>query len=118
MRAASRRSHGGNVSDDADPESGGNEPGDSLVPSLGSTDLLPPTPKIDLRDPHAVRRELASVYRDCRAGRLDPSEGTRLGYLLSLLLRAFETTDQQDRIEALERTVSGRRDANGNGSNR
>jgi hypothetical protein len=55
-----------------------------------------PGPKIDLRDPHAVRRELAAVYRDARAGHLDASAATRLGYLLSLLLRAFETTELQD----------------------
>jgi len=29
-----------------------------------------PTPKIDLRDAHAIRRELGSVYRDMRSGRI------------------------------------------------
>jgi hypothetical protein len=103
---------------DEDDNGSGKDPEDSLVSSRGSEDLLPPTPKIDLRDPHAVRRELAAVYRDCRAGRLETAEGTRLGYLLSLLLRAFETTDQEERIEALERTLSERKRLNGNGSNR
>lgn len=77
-----------------------------------SVDLLPPVAKIDLRDPHAVRRELASIYRDARSGRLDSAVATRLGYLLSLLLRAFETTELQDRLEALERTISDRKEAN------
>ena len=103
---------------DEGSEAGGNDPEKSLIPSRGSANLLPPTPKLDLRDPHAVRRELAAVYRDCRAGLLDPAEGTRLGYLLSLLLRAFETTDQEDRIEALERTIAERKRLNGNGSHR
>jgi len=29
-----------------------------------------PIPKIDLRDAHAIRRELGSVYRDMRSGRI------------------------------------------------
>ena len=103
---------------DDDAETGGNDSADSLVPSRESVDLLPPTPKIDLRDPHAVRRELAAVYRDARAGRLDASAATRLGYLLSLLLRAFETTELQDRLEALERTIGERKQPHARGSNR
>lgn len=93
---------------DDDAETGGNDSADSLVPSRESVDLLPPTPKIDLRDPHAVRRELGAVYRDMRTGRIAPADGTRLAYVLGQLLRAFETTELQDRLEALERTISQR----------
>ena len=39
---------------------------------------------------HAVRRELAAVYRDMRANRILPTDGTRLAYVLDLLRRAFE----------------------------
>jgi hypothetical protein len=66
--------------------------------------------KIDLRDPYATRRELAAVYRDARSGRLDAAVATRLGYLLSLILRAFETTELQDRLEALELVLSQRKE--------
>jgi hypothetical protein len=105
---------------DDDADIGGNDSADLVVLSDGSAGTLspPPGPKIDLRDPHAVRRELAAVYRDARAGHLDASAATRLGYLLSLLLRAFETTNQQDRIEALERTIGERRQPHARGSNR
>jgi hypothetical protein len=108
------------MADDDDPDTGGNDSADLVVVSDGSGGTLSPPsdPKIDLRDPHAVRRELAAVYRDTRGGRLDTSAATRLGYLLSLLLRAFETTDQQDRIEALERTIGERRQPHAHGSNR
>lgn len=63
---------------------------------------LTPRPKIDLRDAHAIRRELGAVYRDCRAGRIPTQDGTRLGYLLDLLRRAVESADMQERLEALE----------------
>ncbi len=108
------------VATDDDAETGGNDSVDLVVLSDGSAGTLspPPGPKIDLRDPHAVRRELAAVYRDARAGHLDASAATRLGYLLSLLLRAFETTELQDRLEALERTIGERKQPHARGSNR
>lgn len=62
----------------------------------------PPRPKLDLRDAHAIRRELGAVYRDMRAGRIPSQDGTRLAYVLDLLRRACETSDLQERLEALE----------------
>lgn len=68
--------------------------------------LLPPTPtKIDLRDGHAIRRELGAVYRDMRAGRIETQEGTRLAYVLDMIRKAYETSVLQDRIELMERTL-------------
>ena len=61
------------------------------------------TPRIDLRSALAIRRELAAVYRDARTGKLALADATRLGYLLELLRRSVETSDLQERIEALER---------------
>lgn len=74
-------------------------------------DSIAPTPisKIDLRDPHAIRRELAAVYRDMRAGKIDPSDGTRLAYVLDLIRKSYETGLLQDRLELLEHTIAHRR---------
>jgi hypothetical protein len=92
-------------------EIGGNDLPDPLVLSDGSGAPLSPSegPKIDLRDPHAVRRELAAVYRDMRTNRIPATTGTRLAYVLDLLRRAFETGDLQDRIETLELTLAARK---------
>lgn len=70
----------------------------------GELVLSPPSsrPKIDLRDAHSIRRELGAVYRDMRAGRIQSQDGTRLAYVLDLLRRAVETSDLQERLEALE----------------
>jgi hypothetical protein len=65
-------------------------------------------PKIDLRDGHAIRRELAAVYRDMRAGRVDMSDGTKLAYVLEMLRRSHETATLQDRIEGLEIIIERR----------
>jgi hypothetical protein len=68
--------------------------------------LLPPTPtKIDLRDSHAIRRELGAVYRDMRSGRIETQEGTRLAYVLDMIRKAYETAVLQERIESMERTL-------------
>lgn len=76
----------------------------------GQGKLLAPTPpKIDLRDAHALRRELASVYRDMRAGRIETQEGTRLAYVLDLIRKAFETEDIKRRIELIEQTLERRK---------
>jgi hypothetical protein len=72
---------------------------------------LTPTPpaKIDLRDTDAVRRELAAVYRDARSGKIETQDATRLGYLLDLIRRAFETCELRERLELLELTLARRR---------
>jgi hypothetical protein len=68
--------------------------------------MLSPTPtKIDLRDSHAIRRELGAVYRDMRSGRIETQEGTRLAYVLDMIRKAYESAVLQDRIESMERTL-------------
>lgn len=73
-------------------------------------DFIAPTPhKIDLHDAHAIRREMGSVYRDMRSGRLDIQVGTRLTYVLDMLRKAYETGVLQYRINVLEHTLSVRK---------
>lgn len=67
-----------------------------------------PLPKIDLHDAHAIRRELASVYRDMRAGRIETQDGTRLAYVLDMVRKGYETSVLQDRLEIMERTLAHR----------
>jgi len=72
---------------------------------------LVPTPpaKIDLRDAHAIRRELAAVYRDMRSGTIESQEGTRLAYVLDMIRKAYETSVIQERLELMERTIAHRK---------
>jgi hypothetical protein len=69
---------------------------------------LPPV-KIDLRDAHAIRREIGNVYRDMRGGRIESQDGTRLAFVLNMLRKAHETAVLADRIELLEHTTNHRR---------
>ena len=79
----------------------------------GVVTLLPPAKRINLHDSHAIRRELASVYRDMRSGAIETQDGTRLSYVLNQLLRAYESCVLQEKIEAIETTINLRqKDAN------
>lgn len=64
-----------------------------------------PPPKIDLHDSRAIKRELASVYRDMRAGRIETQDGTRLAYVLDMVRKAYETSVLEERLEIMERTL-------------
>ncbi|MGZ8218976.1 hypothetical protein [Methylomagnum sp.] len=76
----------------------------------GEGNSVTPTPpaKIDLHDARAIRRELASVYRDMRAGRIEAQDGTRLAYVLDMIRKAYETDVLQTRLELMERTLNQR----------
>lgn len=77
--------------------------------AVASSNLTPIPQKIDLRDAHAIRRELASVYRDMRSGRIETQDGTRMAYVLDQIRKGYETCLLLDRIDLLERTVSRRK---------
>ena len=80
----------------------------ALATQGGELVLIPP-PKIDLRDAHAIRRELAAVYRDMRNGTIETQEGTRLAYVLDMIRKAYETSVMQERLELMERTIAHRK---------
>lgn len=79
-----------------------------VAPQGGELVPLPPS-KIDLRDAHAIRRELAAVYRDMRNGTIETQEGTRLAYVLDMIRKAYETSVIQERLELMERTIAHRK---------
>lgn len=71
-------------------------------------DPIPPK-KIDLHDAHAIRREMASVYRDMKSGVIDYPDGSRLVYVLDTIRKAFETGELQNRLESLEMVMKQRK---------
>lgn len=69
--------------------------------------LVPPSPpKIDLRNAHAIRREMANVYRDMRCGNIATADGTKLAYVLEHLRKAYETAVIEERLVKLEKSIS------------
>ena len=74
-----------------------------------SVALLPIPPRIDLKTTDDVRVEMARVYRDMRAGRIDTADGTKLAYVLAQLGRLIESSEIEKRLEALEGVLVTRR---------
>lgn len=56
-----------------------------------------------------VRREMARVYVAMKTGKLPSQDGTRLAYVLTSIAKLIESSDLQQRIEALEATLTARR---------
>lgn len=55
-----------------------------------------------LKNLSSVRSELARIYRDCRQGKLESSEGTKLTYILVNLAKIIEQDDIEKRVTRLE----------------
>lgn len=68
---------------------------------------LPPK-KVALHDSYAVRLEMASVYRDMRSGKVEAPTGTKLSYVLGMLLKAHETCDLQKQLDSIKRELDRR----------
>jgi len=68
---------------------------------------LPTPSKIPLATIGEVRREAAKVYRDCRQGRLDTAEGSRLSYMLAQIGKMILDSELEERISKLERMKNG-----------
>ena len=57
-----------------------------------------------------VQMELGAVYRDARQGRIDPTEGSKLAFILGMLAKAIEASSLEQRLTALEGSVTDFRD--------
>lgn len=61
-----------------------------------------PTPRLNLSSSEDVRREMARVYREARSRLIEPSEATKLVFILTQILRAHEQVVLENRITDLE----------------
>ena len=61
-----------------------------------------PTPRMNLYNLEALRREMGRVYRDMRGGKLETQDGARLVYVLGEMRKLFETVELERRIQVLE----------------
>lgn len=61
-----------------------------------------------LKNLSSVRSELAKIYRDCRQGILESSEGTKLTYILINLAKIIEQDDIEKRVKNLEDIIENK----------
>ena len=65
--------------------------------------LEDPYPRINLSTSDDIRREMARVYRETRFNKILPNNGTKLVYMLTNILRAYESTEIEKRLAELEK---------------
>lgn len=58
--------------------------------------------KINLSDPESIRREMSAVYRLARANKIDPSDATKLVYMLAQIGKLYEIQVIEKRLQMLE----------------
>jgi predicted nucleic acid-binding protein len=61
-----------------------------------------PHPRINLSTSEDIRREMAKVYRETRCNKILPSNGTKLVYMLTNILKAYEVTEIEKRLADFE----------------
>jgi hypothetical protein len=62
-----------------------------------------PTPRINLSTTEDIRREMARVYRETRFNKILPNSGTKLVYMLTNILKAYEASEIEKRLVELEK---------------
>jgi hypothetical protein len=65
----------------------------------------PTSPKIKLNSIGDVRREMGTIYREARAGKLDISDAGRLAYVLTGIGKLIEVELIEQRLAELERKL-------------
>ena len=80
-------------------------------------EILEQSEKTDLPSPHwtrlatfeDVRKEMALVYRQAKAGKIPVQDATRLVYILTAIGKVIEAGDLARRVELLETIMKERR---------
>lgn len=67
---------------------------------VSGTSRPPPSPRLDSLA--GVRRELARLYKEARAGELEVGDASKLANILQILGRMIEGTELERRIAELE----------------
>lgn len=87
---------------------------DTMNPAANGTSAdeggEPPSPRLrlPLTTANDVKREMARLYREGKAGRRDVADVSRLANVLALLGRLIEGADLETRLAALERDAGPR----------
>ncbi len=78
----------------------------TLDATTGKPDPPPPViPKIKLNSIGDIRREMGTIYREARAGKLDISDAGRLAYVLTGIGKLIEVELIEQRLAELERKL-------------
>lgn len=63
-------------------------------------------PRRTLKTPSDVRRYLSALMFKIEGGEVEPSKGTKLGFLANVLLKALELEQIEARLDQLEKLIT------------
>ncbi len=73
--------------------------------STGELIPLPSAKKIDLHNLTAIRREMNSVYRDARNGKIEDAQGTKFIYMLNAIAKVYESEVLEADLKEIKNTL-------------
>lgn len=73
--------------------------------SKGELIPLPTTKKVDLHNLTAIRREMNSVYRDARNGKIEDAQGTKFIYMLNAIAKVYESEVLEADLREIKNTL-------------
>ena len=68
----------------------------------GQVFSIKPTPRLELNTLDAVRREMARLYRNTKAGNIPTADASRLAFVLAQIAKLIEIGTLEKRIARLE----------------
>ncbi|MHB1333208.1 MAG: hypothetical protein ACYCY1_11475 [Sulfuriferula sp.] len=68
----------------------------------GQVLTVTPTPRLELSTIDAVRREMARLYREAKAGNIPTADASRLAFILGQVGKLIEIGTLEARLNALE----------------
>jgi len=74
----------------------------TLESRTGKVLTMKPTPRLELSTIDAVRREMARLYREAKAGNIQTADASRLAFILAQVGKLIEIGSLEARLNALE----------------
>jgi hypothetical protein len=69
----------------------------AIASTSKESEVTPPS-RLNLSSLEHIRREASKVYRDMRAGLIEPQDGSRLTYVLIAISKMFEVEETQQQL--------------------
>ncbi len=82
---------------------------ESATKTTGELVPLPSQKKLDLHNLRAIRREMSSVYRDARNGKIEDSSATKLVYVLNVIGKTYESEILEANLREIKNTLQIRK---------
>lgn len=88
----------------------GSDGNEAQAPMGANVSVLPAPRRVDLSNYRDIRLEIAYVYRQLDAKRMEQDEAKSRVYILGELTKTIRTTETEERLAAMERILKTRQE--------